>query len=119
LADVSLGRDASIESESGVGIEKNLATFVYNTRWLRWNLTTYVVNYAVFASEVTGDDIMSDFFNEGNGEAGEDVKAEDDGDNDDENVTFTAASNRMRRRRRCVMPKKDISECLLESIEIL
>jgi hypothetical protein len=45
---------------------------------------------AVFASEVTGDDIMLEFLNERIGEAGEDVTAEDDG-NDDENVTFTEA----------------------------
>ena len=43
--------------------------------------------------------------NERIGEAGEDVTAEDDGD-DDENVTFTEASNMMRRRRRFVTPKK-------------
>jgi hypothetical protein len=34
LADVSVGRDASIEGESGVGRVKHLATFVYNLRWL-------------------------------------------------------------------------------------
>jgi hypothetical protein len=64
---------------------------------------------AVFASEVTGDDIMSEYLNERNAESGD----------DDENVTFTEAYNMTRRRRRFVMPKKDISDCLLESIEIL
>lgn len=64
---------------------------------------------AVFALEVTGDDIMSEYLNERNAESGD----------DDENVTFTEAYNMKRHRRRFVMPKKDISDCLLEIIEIL
>jgi hypothetical protein len=60
---------------------------------------------AIFTSEVSGNDIMLEFVNERIGEAGEDVTAEDDND-DDENVTFTEASNMMRSRWRFVTSKK-------------
>jgi hypothetical protein len=76
------------------------------------------VYYVVFASEVTVYDIMSDFLNKRSGEAGVYVKIEDDSD-DDENITFMEASNMMRCHWRFVMSKKDILECVLDSIEIL
>jgi hypothetical protein len=43
LAGISLVRDASIDSESDVGMVNNLPLFVLKTRWLRWNLTTCFV----------------------------------------------------------------------------
>jgi hypothetical protein len=63
LTNNSVGHDASIGNESDISMVNNLSTFVVKTRWLRWNLTTCVYG-AVFASEVTGDDIMLEFLKE-------------------------------------------------------
>jgi hypothetical protein len=81
-----------------------MAFFVYDT---------------IVASEVTADDIVVEFAQERNGQSGDDVTPEDD-DGDDKNViTFTEASNMLRRRWHFEITKKDVSDRVSKSIEIL
>lgn len=93
-----MGRDANIKSESDIGVVNKLSTFVSKTSWLRWNLTAFFVYDAVVASEVTWDKIVWEFLQERNAESGEDVTPEDDGGVDENVITFTEASNMLRRR---------------------
>ena len=82
-------------------------------------MTTFFVYDTIVASEVTADDIVVEFAQERNGQSGDDVTPEDD-DGDDKNViTFTEASNMLRRRWHFEITKKDVSDRVSKSIEIL